>query len=246
MTEHQFRRYVKTRDQVAYRKKCEDAELARQQAAEEELEMQNDAREKEAQLQDHVDGYEPELLHQNPEDAIQTALGDLPVEQATPVTGDEAATTNPPMPAATEDDHSSTPGTDTQRLALPENHQDEEAFGQMVWGHGPPADPRLAGILEAEAAVEGTTEQDTDQARQVPDRLRRKENKEAKKLRAAQSHSMAVSEAIKHAEEERKARFDAEQAKRVAILRSAKGATGAKGGSKTGVKGGAKTKGKRH
>jgi hypothetical protein len=82
-------------------------------------------------------------------------------------------------------------------MTLSENHQDEVAVEPMVWGHDPAADPRLDGILEAEATPEGTTERDTGPARQVPDRLCRKEAKQARKMRAAASHAMAVSKTIK-------------------------------------------------
>ena len=71
--------------------------------------------------------------------------------------------------------------------------------------------------------------------------MRRNETKEAKKKRAAATHSALVAEAAEIAGEEKKAKLAAKRAKSVENLRGAKSgktdAAGAKRGRKTSAKG---------
>ena len=211
MTEHQYRRFIKMRDQAAYRKKLEeDGAAARQLAVGQEGEMlpQNQADGQEPELLPHNQEDEPELeaLPHNQEDGqepvILARLGNLSLGEVISANGNDAPATSAPMSAAEEDD----------RAELPEHHENEVAPGktEIVWGSGPAADPCLAGLLVAEAAVEGTAEQDADQSPQTPDQLHRKETKQAKKLRAAMSHAMVVTKAAQKIEEERKEKLATE------------------------------------
>jgi hypothetical protein len=175
---------------------------------------------------------------------VQPPPEDLPVEQATTVAVDEAAATTPSshlsgVATAEDNGNSDASDTDTQRAAFSQDHQREAA--PIVRGPVPVADSCLGTLIEAETAIEGTVEQDPDKSHRSSDRMRRKETKQAKKLRAAATHSALVAEAAEKSEEERKAKLVAERAKIVENLRGAKGgktgAAGGKGGSKTGARG---------
>jgi hypothetical protein len=140
--------------------------------------------------------------------AIQTPLENLAVVQAMPIDSVEAATT---------------------RLALPEGHQNKAAAAQreMKWEPGPNPG-RLSAALEAENNVEDAAKQIANES--SGSHPRRKDNKNAKKLRAAATHA-AVDSAAAQKEEEEKAKIPtAEQAKTIASLQSGKDAKGRKSG----------------
>ena len=115
------------RDRAAYQKKREEEA---QRAADKELEVppqnQKDEQELEVLRQNREGEQEPEVLPQNSEDGEEAAIlpppGELPVEQATTRLSHLIG-----VATAEYNGGSDASDTDTQRAALPQDHQREVA-----------------------------------------------------------------------------------------------------------------------